>query len=246
MPSKNSVKPYLEEGVYHIYNRGVEKRDIFLDRGDYLVFLGYLRKYLSPPDIVDKLPPSHQMRLILKNLCHEVDLYAYCLMPNHFHLLIRQHTPDAMTKFLRRISTAYVGYFNDKYSRTGGLFQGKYKAVLVERDDYLMHLSKYIHTNSIGLQVEAPTTNQGDLNNQSHITTVGPENLITYPYSSYVNYTLQRTSTWVKTDEILKMFGKDGANPAERSKSYQSFVQSDQEVDSLDFPYLLLDNDLAE
>src|SRR3989344_8009788 len=97
MPSKNVIKRYLENGYYHLYNRGVEKRKIFLDEQDYAVFLSYIRQYLEPSTGSDP-----------KSLADEVDLIAYCLMPNHFHFLAKQKTIDGITKFIRAICTNYV------------------------------------------------------------------------------------------------------------------------------------------
>ena len=93
MPQKNSRKEYGAGGYYHIYNRGVERRNIFLDEQDYKVFLGYMKIYLEKNDLQgqalqEQVPPSK----MLKNFADQVDLLAYCLMPNHFHFLVRQST----------------------------------------------------------------------------------------------------------------------------------------------------------
>lgn len=138
MPAKNSIKQYVENGYYHLYNRGVEKRNIFLDDQDYSVFLGYIKQYLGPHEGSDP-----------KSLVDDIDLIAFCLMPNHFHFLAKQKTIDGITKFMRAICTNYVMYFNKKYERVGTLFQGKYKGVLLDNDTYLLHLSRYIHLNPI-------------------------------------------------------------------------------------------------
>lgn len=141
MPAKNTLKQYLENTFYHVYNRGVEKREIFLDEQDYRVFIDRLRKYLDPDYTTG---PGERYGKYMRN---EVELIAYCLMPNHFHLLVRQVTPTAMEELMRRVMTAYSMYFNLKYARVGSLFQGRYKAVPVVTDEYLMHLSRYIHLN---------------------------------------------------------------------------------------------------
>lgn len=176
MPAKNSVKQFIEHGHYHIYNRGVEKRDIFLDKQDYLVFLHFLKKYLDPNLGSD---PFWKY----KSLTNEVELLTFCLMPNHFHLLAKQITKNGITKLLRAICTNYVMYFNKKYERVGGLFQGKYKAVLVLDDIYLLHLSRYIHLN--------PPEGSDPVN---------------YPYSSYQYYLGYKNSSWIKPEEILSFF----------------------------------------
>ncbi len=142
MPSKNTVKTYLENGYYHIYNRGVEKRRIFEDSQDYQRFLYYLKLYLIPSDILHKEKPLLRPHLVRANLAEEVELLAYCLMPNHFHLLVHQKTKDATTKLMRQVLTSYSMYFNKRYERLGSLFEGIFKACLVENDEYLLHLSR--------------------------------------------------------------------------------------------------------
>ncbi|OGY10268.1 MAG: hypothetical protein A3H88_00210 [Candidatus Blackburnbacteria bacterium RIFCSPLOWO2_02_FULL_44_9] len=136
MPARNSVKIYVEGGCYHVYNRGVDKRDIYLDDQDYRVFLSFIKQYLSPvePNFTHPLSDVtgfHPVRLRqLKSFYGDVELLAYCLMPNHFHLLLRQATKDGMAEFLRALATSYVMYFNKKYERQGALFQGCIKQLM--------------------------------------------------------------------------------------------------------------------
>lgn len=152
MPQKNAIKTYVEQGFYHVYNRGVEKRAIFEDPRDYAVFLGYLMAYLSPPE---KDSPSPTKRTVLsyvpKNYHDTIELHAFALMPNHFHLLIKQTDERTMESFFRSLATRYSMYFNRHYGRVGGLFQGRYKAVIVTSDEQLVHLSRYIHMNPLSL-----------------------------------------------------------------------------------------------
>ena len=156
MPSKNSVKLYLENGHYHIYNRGIDKRIIFLDEQDYRVFLHLLKVLLSPPSLSDKHPLTEitgfnpvRLRPILDTLYKEVDLLAYCLMPNHFHLLIKQQPIKAMEQFMRRLTISYGMYFNKKYKRVGHVFQDKFKAVNTKSNEQLMWSSSYIHMDPV-------------------------------------------------------------------------------------------------
>lgn len=143
MPAKNSRKPYVESGYYHLYNRGVEKRVIFLDEQDYAVFISYLKEYLSPkhedelqkklddPNISPKEKDRMLRALRMNNFAEEITLLAYCLMPNHFHFFIKQKSAGAIDKFMNSLGTRYTMYFNKKYKRVGSLYQGVYKAVLV-------------------------------------------------------------------------------------------------------------------
>jgi putative transposase len=138
MPSRNSIKVYVAGDYYHIYNRGVEKRLVFMDDKDYRVFLGYLKLYLMP---VDPTVKPH------KDLSDQVELAAYCLMPNHFHLLVRQSSERGIESLMRCLTGAYVRYFNHRHRRVGSLFQDTYKAVRILNDAHLYQIESYIHEN---------------------------------------------------------------------------------------------------
>lgn len=200
MPSKYSIKPYLENGIYHVYNRGVEKRRIFDDEQDFKVFLHFLKRYLTEPE--DKLGIRWKMELHKK-----IKLLAYCLMDNHFHLLLQQSTKDAMTTFIRCHANAYTRYYNQKYKRVGPLFQGKFKAALVDRDNYLLHLSRYIHLNPLG---HKESFTRSDL-----------VKLKSYSYSSYRDYIGERKTTWVNTAIIQDYFEGNTS----KKLSYKDFVE---------------------
>lgn len=210
MPSKNIVKSYVENGYYHIYNRGVEKREIFLDEQDCAILLHYLKLYLSPVEELKQLdlPGIRLQRFIHLNLNLEVDLLAFSIMPNHIHLQIKQITRDGIIKLMRRLSTGYVMYFNKKYRRVGALFQSTYKAALIETDEYLLHLSRYIHLNP------AKITN-GKINFSE--------------FSSYPYYLGQRHASWVKPQEILSYFRSTQRKGLKDILSYQSFVEDYKE-----------------
>ena len=185
MPGRNVIKNYDDNGYYHIYNRGVEKREIFLDDQDYHVFLSYLKIYLSPVDDLEKVSPSKK----LKNYYGEVELLCYCLMSNHYHMIIKQHSSTAIIGFIRCVSTKYAMYFNKKYKRSGHLFQGVYRAVTIDSEPQLVHLSRYIHLNP------------------------DPAGLLQYPYSSLHNYLGKIKQTWINHEEIMSLFSKISPNP---------------------------------
>lgn len=209
MPAKNSIKIYLEGGYYHVYNRGVEKRKIFKDDQDYRVFLDYLKIYLLPEQEASIKSVSINgftfQRFVrpLNNFWGEVELLAYCLMPNHFHLLLKQKSPRSIEAFMRSLGTKYSGYFNKRYERVGPLFQSVYKAVLVQNEEQLLHLTRYIHLNPVK---ESP------LQLFDH-------------YSSYGEYLGLRKTEWVKTDEILAFFKSPQRTNLKDILSYQSFVE---------------------
>ena len=214
MPSRNSVKQYINEGYYHIYNRGVEKRSIFQDIQDYLVFLSYLKQYLLPKneeELKEKLSDlntSYKEKdkiiklLQLNNFADEITFLAYCLMPNHFHFFIKQKSAGSIDKFMNSLATRYSMYFNRKYKRVGPLYQDVYKAVLVTREQQLLHLTRYIHKQALALQGDAL------------------ERGLTEQPSSYLDYVGKRKTEWVKPAEILAYFSK--TNPR---FSYAAFVK---------------------
>src|SRR3989344_7619419 len=147
MPSKYRIRNFEENGYYHLFNRGVEKKKIFLDNQDYKIFLYYSFVYLKPLNDVLSTYPQLPIRLHSKNLSGEIDLISYCLMPNHFHLLLKQYTKTGFSKLAKQTTNAYTEYFNKKYKRTGSLMQGTFKSVKVNTDEQLVHLSRYIHLN---------------------------------------------------------------------------------------------------
>jgi len=149
VPSKYVVRSFTEDSYYHVFNRGVEKRDIFLDDEDYTTLQSYLFKYLQPIEKVAEKYPDTPTRLYGKNLSEEVELVAYCLMPNHFHLLLKQNTKDGISKLLKQLTNAYTLYFNQKNDRVGGLMQGRFRAAGINNESLFIHLVRYIHLNPI-------------------------------------------------------------------------------------------------
>lgn len=198
MPAKNIIKEFAPDEYYHVYNRGVEKRIIFLDDNDYTVFLGLLKKYLSGKN--DNNINRHKFN----NLGKEVRLLAYCLMPNHFHLLLYQTTEDAITKLMRRVITGYAMYFNNRYQRIGGLFQGRYKASRINADAYLQHISRYIHLN--------------------------PDDYLGWSYSSLPYYLGEKKAVWVQPEQVLELFSND---PIEYKEFLHDYEDSKKELDIL-------------
>lgn len=229
MPPKNSIKLYLENGYYHIYNRGVEKRTVFLDDRDYVQFLHFLKYYLDPDEKIDKTTGLiHPM-----NLANEIVLLSYCLMPNHYHLLIKQITRESMSKFMKRLITNYSMHFNHRYDRVGPLFQGVYKAVNIDSDEQLLHVSRYIHRNPTTLNRVDPSRN------------VNP--IVAYPYSSYPYFRGQRHAKWIHPDEILHYFGDSNVKRLNSIRSYQAFVEEpDFDEAQTSIENILIDQDALE
>lgn len=177
MPARNSRKEYVPHSFYHTYNRGVEKRLIFCDEQDYRVFLGYLRRHLSL--ITEKDASKRAYRHY-----DSVELNAYCLMPNHFHLLFYiKDDPEQLTKIMQSVCTAYSMYFNKRYDRVGHLFQGRFKAARITKEPHAQHISRYIHRN--------------------------PEDYQNWQWSSLSDYLNKKATDWLHPERVLVMFNDD-------------------------------------
>ncbi|MEK7576463.1 MAG: transposase [Patescibacteria group bacterium] len=136
--------------LYHIYNRGNDKRNIFLNEVNYSRFVKLLFLCNGTSSIVFKsIPPAKLFHF--KRGSQLIDIGAYCLMPNHFHLLVKEKVENGISDFMKKLSTAYSMYFNLKYRRTGKLFEGAFKAKHISEDEYLKYLYAYIHLNPIKL-----------------------------------------------------------------------------------------------
>lgn len=210
VPSKNRIKHYVESGFYHLYNRGVDKKEIFIEEKDYSVFLSYLEEYLSPlvPPTEEEIKRGGRL-YIRKNYHQKIELLAFVLMPNHFHLLLKQNESRAIEGFMRSLLTRYSGYFNKNHDRVGHLLQDAYKGVLVEDEKQFIWLSRYIHRNPFDLLKKGAI-------------------LSSFPYSSYPIYLGTNKPAWIKTDYILG-----------GTKDYQDFVEGKQKEQPLIYPYIL-------
>jgi REP element-mobilizing transposase RayT len=139
--------------LYHIYNRGVDKRSLFTDAYDFWRFIDSVR-ILNQVELVVNLRaaaggPKASLKGILPTSAPLVRIHTYCINQNHFHLLLEPLVDDGVQKFMHRIGTAYTNYFNEKYERSGSLFQGPYKAVHVSTNEYFLHLTSYITYNEL-------------------------------------------------------------------------------------------------
>jgi len=168
---------------YHIYNRGVDKRKIFNTKRDYDRFLALLFMANSSKPIDLKL----QGRTLyeIARVAHSetlVDICIYCLMPNHFHFLIREKSDSGISKFMQKLTTAYTMYFNKCNDRNGSLFQGRFKATHADSDQYLSYLISYIHLNPVKL-IDAKWKENGIRDKKS-----AEKYLEGYQYSSFQDY----------------------------------------------------------
>jgi putative transposase len=211
VPARNVIRTFVEDSYYHLYNRGVEKRLIFQDFQDYAVFMSYLKHYLTPPMETEQIgkrlstkaaneeiePVKHDTRL--RNFGSDLYLTAYSLMPNHYHLLVKQKSRRVIEHFMGSLSIRYTMYFNRKYDRVGALFQGVYKAVLVESDEHLLALTRYIHKQSLLLE---------------------DDNLREIQPCSFGEFIGKRKTDWVHPEEIMDFFSSSNYD-----FSYQQFVK---------------------
>ncbi len=169
---------------YHIYNRGTEKRITFSGRVDYERFLALLYLCNSKENIHLNNYPGLSLaeRLSLERTDSIVNICAYCLMPNHFHLILQEKEKGGISRFMQKVTTGYTMYFNKRNERTGALFQGKFKATYAKKDEYLKYLISYIHLNPI--KIIDPKWKENGIKNKRRAGNF----LDQYFYSSYLDY----------------------------------------------------------
>ncbi len=142
--------------IYHILNRGVDKRNIFVDQEDLDRFFKCMLTFNSTELVGSLYEQSFQKeKTKIKPL---VNFIAYCILPNHFHFLLEQVEEDGISKFMKRLQGGYSWYFNNKHKRSGSLFQGPFKSKHIDSNEYLLHVSAYVNLNdqqkfSLGDQV---------------------------------------------------------------------------------------------
>lgn len=175
---------------YHLYNRGIERRDIFLSSGDYQRFSVFLhllnnKKQLQPGIFRGRTSNELYSLDIEEKL---TDIGAYCLMPNHFHLLVREKINRGISLFMQKLLTGYTMYFNKKNNRTGRLFESKFKAKHADKDEYLKYLFSYIHLNPVKLI--DPNWKENSINNIHKAKNYLDE----YRYSSYLDYVQSKSN----------------------------------------------------
>lgn len=183
--------PFITGEIYHIYNRGIDKRIIFKSKKDYERFIMLLyisnsnsEKSFRLDDILNKQHKKFNEVLILDRGQPLVSIGAWCLMTNHFHMIVKQEIDGGITKFMKKLGTAYSMFFNIKYQRKGALFGGLFKSKLVGVDDnYLIQLFGYIHINP--LEIQFPDWEK----ELSSVSIEMRDFLNSYEYSSYIDYT---------------------------------------------------------
>ena len=184
----------VEGEFYHVYNRGVDRRIIFPHKRDFDRFLESMKIFNTKENIGNLT--RHDNKKVKERL---VDFIAYCINQNHFHFIITPLIKNGIEKFMHKLCMGHSKYFNAKYQRSGTLFQGKFKAVRIETEEQLLHVSRYIHLNPCTAYV---IKNIGDLEN--------------YSFSSYPEY-LGKTSLQFCNKEMIFNYFKS-------KRLYQDFV----------------------
>jgi putative transposase len=208
----------LEGNYYHVYNRGNSKQTLFHDKADYARFLFLLLHQQSPTS----LPQTNRF---VKNYLNKgnfsvnhkdlnsiidgrlIELVNFCVMPNHFHLTVKTVSDDGLSKYMHKLGNAYSQYFNKRYEMSGHVFQGTYKAKLVDTDQQLAYLSAYIHRN--------PNEITQWKNNAAH-----------YPWSSYQDYQNNRWGELLVGDMVTSTF--------KSFEDYSEFVESSGSKDDFE------------
>lgn len=206
---------------YHIYNCGVEKRDVFVTERDYFRFLETIAFYLHDQrisysqyqDLKEDARQLYDLGNPKGSETLRVKLLSYCLMPNHFHLLLKPVKEGGITQFISDISNSHTRYFNIKNERIGGLFQGTFKSKEISSDESLFQVSRYIHLNPL---MSSKTNPWGALKH--------PED---YPFSSYAEWTNPKGSSLVCQEEVSEWVKLVGGRAG-----YKEFVRSKIDADS--------------
>ncbi len=217
----------VTDNIYHVYNRGVEKRDIFVDDKDYL-------RFISDLGLFNDTNPAHNVGFKLRrptiDVGHQyivknklVDILVFCLMSNHYHLLLKQKTENGITEFMRKLGGGYVNYFNLKYKRVGTLFQGKFKSALIENTSQLLYIPHYIHLNP--LDKFMPEWREKEIRNKKGAI----DFLNSYKWSSYSDYFGKLKFPGILEKDVLSEYfgGSD-----EYIKDLHSFI-SDMDLSSI-------------
>lgn len=219
MPSVYLQRNFEPNTYHHIFNRGGFKQKIFRKQKDYETFLDILKYYLRYPKLTSltrltqlKLKNANKTKQQIIKPCL---LLAYCLMPNHFHLLLFQKEPSpTLSNLLRKVSVTYAMYFQQQYQHSGALFQGRFKSIKIFDNDQLLYLSKYIHLN--------PSKSVGSV-------------LTNYPYSSLRDYLLlnKAEKDWLDSTTILKKFYPKSLNPQQKYLSFILDIKNDSQSQTI-------------
>jgi len=198
--------PLVTGEFYHIYNRGVDKRTVFSDESD----LERCMKSLEDFNVIEPIGSIYEKSFADKRFGGQasksgklVNFVAYCVNPNHYHFLLEQVADNGIEKFMHRLGTGYTRYFNEKEKRSGSLFQGRFKAVHIDSNEYLLHASAYVNLNDRVHQLG------------------GQASKLVQSRSSWGEYKGESKSNFCSKGIILEQF--------KNAKEYQKFAESSVE-----------------
>ncbi|MBI2315290.1 transposase [Candidatus Daviesbacteria bacterium] len=189
--------PLVTGETYHVFNRSIARQPIFLSTYDYQRALDVLifYSYFNPPlrfshyKRLSKSQENDFMKSLRKNNEKQVEILAFCLMPNHFHFLLKEIRERGISTFMSNFQNSYAKYFNLRKDRNGSLFQTMFKAVRIETDEQLIHVARYIHLNPITAYILKDI-----------------KGLTTYPWSSFPIYVGKPIADIVNTKTLLGYF----------------------------------------
>jgi putative transposase len=190
------------EEIYHVFNRSAQNVPIFKGEREYLLFLEATRFYLQEnPPTRFSIYRTSKANFPIKLESRLVTIICFCLMPNHFHFILRQEKDNGIKQFIQKLTNSFAHYFILKYKTSGHIFGGNFKAVRIENENQLLHLSRYIHLNPVTAYL---VKNPGD-----------------YPYSSYLIYLEKQPADFVDSSIVMGHFSKP--------EHYKNFVLSQKE-----------------
>lgn len=195
MPTNRNLV-FADEEIYHIFNRGLDKRPTFTNKAEFsrAMLALDLYRFSELPIRLSKILtlPLDEREQFIKNIREEcsklVEIISFCLMPNHFHFLLRQKIKNGISNFAANFTNSYTKYFNAKHERIGPLFQGLFKAVHIQSDEQLVHVSRYIHLNPVSSYL------------------IEADELENYQWSSYPEYIGNPPNNIADKEIVLNMF----------------------------------------
>lgn len=204
--------------LYHVLNRGVDKRNIFLDNGDRVRFVHGLYAFN------DARPANNTSRHMndLRSRSWErkpiVQIHAWCLMKNHYHMLLSENAEGSITNFIRKLNIGYAKYFNERYDRSGTLFQGRTKKVLIHSDPHFSYILHYIHLNPLDFLVGAKEWRERRVGSAARALA----HLEQYRWSSYLDYCGEQNFPSILT---MSLFRDVYRNPKKETAAYLGDIE---------------------
>jgi putative transposase len=198
------AEPLIASEYYHVYNRGNNRSPVFFESANYSFFLSRVRRYL-----IGERPQTSEVFKTSEVYQPSASVVAYCLMPNHYHFIMQLHD-DAFSHHMQMLTISYTKAINERYQRVGALFQGAFRVKRIDRPEYLLHLSRYIHLNPVRAGL-VPC----------------PED---WAFSSYLDYVGRRDGTLPKMaivlEQLQELRGLRNFGRVEVKQAYREFAES--------------------